>query len=72
FGAYKRVDRKVKPVPGVYPEYAHVRRTIPEDLLASLPPLPTHPPEFTPISKLTYERLKSMHIHEEGFLWPEE
>ena len=29
--AYKHVDRKVKPVPGVFPEDARVIRQIPED-----------------------------------------
>src|SRR6202035_1467145 len=36
--AYKRVDQKVRPIPGVFPENIKVRRIIPEDPLLSLPP----------------------------------
>ncbi|EGN98277.1 hypothetical protein SERLA73DRAFT_55652, partial [Serpula lacrymans var. lacrymans S7.3] len=73
FGAYKRVDRKVKPVPGVFPEDARVTRSFPEDPLLSLPPLPVLPPEFIPTPKLTKERLyDEMKLNSDGFLWPEE
>ena len=70
--AYKPVARKVKPVPGVFPEDARVERKIPEDPLLTLPPLPIHPPNFIPTSKLTQENLESLCINHEGFLWPEE
>ena len=72
--AYKRVDRKVKPVPAVYPEDAKVERRIPDPPpLASLQPLPIRPPEFMPDGgRLTEERLKEMNINPQGFLWPEE
>ena len=53
--AYKRVDRRVKPVPGVFPEDARVERRFPEDPLLSLPPLSPHPPEFTSGNRLTSE-----------------
>ena len=43
-GAYKRVDRKVKPVPGRYPEDARVHRQFPEN--PSLHSLPYHPTSF--------------------------
>ena len=70
--AYKRVDRKVKPVPGIFPEDARVHRQIPEDPLKTLLPLPAHPPDFIPTKKITAERLEMMSINGEGFLWPEE
>lgn len=70
--AYKRVDRKVKPVPGVFPEDARVIRQIPEDPLQSLPPLLKNPPEFVETGRLTKERLASLNINPDGFLWPEE
>ena len=70
--AYKRVDQKVRPVPGVFPENIKVRRIIPEDPLLSLPPLPIVPPEFTPTTKLTAERMNDLNIHTNNFLWPEE
>lgn len=71
-GAYKRVDRRVKPVPGVFPEDARVERRFPEDPLLSLPLLTPNPPDFTPGERLTIERLEEIKINEEGFLWPEE
>ena len=71
---YKRVDRKVKPVPAVFPEDARVIRKFPEDPLSSLPPLPYFSPEFEPDpgGRLTHERLQEMKINSDGFLWPEE
>jgi len=70
--AYKRVDQKVRPVPGVFPENIKVRRMIPEDPLLSLPPLPISPPDFVPTTKLTIERMNDLKIHTNNFLWPEE
>ena len=70
--AYKRVDRKVKPVPGVFPEDAKVTRAFPEDPLKSLPKLSPNPPDFKSNGRLTEERLKEMDINPKGFLWPEE
>ena len=70
--AYKRVDQKVRPVPGVFPENIKVRRIIPEDPLLSLPQLPIVPPDFTPTTKLTTERMNDLNIHSNPFLWPEE
>ncbi|KAI6046927.1 hypothetical protein EDC04DRAFT_2887395 [Pisolithus marmoratus] len=72
YGAYKHVDQKVKPVPGVYPEDAHVHCHFPSDPLRSLIPLSSHPPAFTPTKKLTKEQLDAMKINAKGFLWPEE
>ena len=72
YTAYKRVDKKVKPVPGVFPEESRVLRRIPEDPLLSLPPLPKTPPEFQSNGRLTEERLTNLNINPDGFLWPEE
>ena len=72
FTAYKRVDRKIRPVPGVFPEDAKVIRQFPEDPLASLVPLPYHPPEFQENGRLTLERLKAIDLNPDKFLWPEE
>ena len=69
---YKPVARKVKPVPGVFPEDARVERKIPRNPLLTLPKLPACPPDFVPTIKLTQERLKSLSINPNGFLWPEE
>lgn len=70
--AYKRVDKKVKPVPGVFPEESRVLRRFPEDPLKSLPLLTQTPPEFKSNGRLTQERLKELNINPDGFLWPEE
>ena len=72
YTAYKRVDRKVRPVPGVFPEDAKVIRKFPEDPLASLVSLPFSPPEFKENGRLTAERLEAMDINPDKFLWPEE
>lgn len=72
FTAYKRVDKKVKPISGAVPEEARVRRQIPEDPLLTLPPLSKHPSEFKPTNHLTQERFESLKINSEGFLLPEE
>lgn len=74
FTMYKRVDRKVKPVPAVFPEDARVIRKFPEDPLKSLPPLPYQPPVFVPDpgGRLTEENLEEMNVNPNGFLLPEE
>ena len=69
---YKKVDRKVRPVPATLPEEFRTIRRIPEDLLLMLPPLPTHPPDFSPGERLTQERLDELKLNSDGFLWPEE
>ncbi|EPQ51283.1 hypothetical protein GLOTRDRAFT_49321, partial [Gloeophyllum trabeum ATCC 11539] len=69
---YKRVDRKIKPVPGIFPEDARVIRQFPENPLLSLPTLSVMPPEFNPTSKFTAEHIAKMGINADGFLWPEE
>ena len=72
FTAYKPVDRRVRPISGIFPQEALVRRTFPHDPLEGLPILSKNPPEFVPTKKLTHERLESMRINSQGFLWPEE
>ena len=70
--AYKKVARKVRPVPASLPEDYRIIRRIPKDPLLSLSPLPTHPPDFTPGTRLTQERLKDLNLNRYEFLWPEE
>ena len=72
YTAYKRVDKKVRPVPAIFPEDAKVQRRIPEDPLKTLSLLPIHSPEFVPTQKITLERVELMGINNDGFLWPEE
>ena len=71
-GMYKRVDRRVKPVPGAFPEDARVEHQFPEDPLKTLPDLSPWPPDFKEGNRLTDECLEEMHINEDEFLWPEE
>ena len=70
--AYKKVSRKVRPVPASLPEDYRIIRQIPVDPLLSLPPLPTHPLDFTPGTRLTQERLDELKLNRYNFLWPEE
>ena len=72
FTAYKRVDRKVKPVPGTFPEDARVTRQFPEDPLLSLPYLSPNPPKFIPTTKFTLKRMEALEINVDEFLSPEE
>lgn len=71
--AYKTVDKRIKPVPGVFPGEARITRQFPEDPLTSLVVLdPANLPDFRPTARLTKERLQGLGINKEGFLWPEE
>ena len=70
--AYKKVNRKVRPVAATLPEDYRIIRRIPVDPLLSLPTLPTHPPDFTPGIRLTQERLDDLDLNRYNFLWPEE
>jgi hypothetical protein len=72
FTAYKRVDKKIKPVPTSFPEDCYVQRCIPEDPLATLPKLPYHSPEFQPTRRVSAERMEILDINSKNFLWPEE
>ncbi len=70
--AYKKVAKKVQPVSTSLPEDYRIIRRIPKDPLLSLPALPTHPPDFTPGSRLTQERLNALDLNCYGFLLPNE
>ncbi|KDR82305.1 hypothetical protein GALMADRAFT_50644, partial [Galerina marginata CBS 339.88] len=70
--AYKRADKKKHPVSTSFPEDCRVTRQIPEDPLLTLPTLPFNPPEFTPTSKISHERMGELNVNSTGFLWPEE
>jgi transposase InsO family protein len=72
FTAYKRVDKKIKPVSTTFPEEARVRRQIPSDPLETLTPLSKRPPKFIPTPHLTQERLEQLGINTDKFLTDEE
>jgi len=69
---YKKVDKKVRPVPATLPKEFRSIHRIPEDPLLLLPPLTTHPPNFTPGEHLTQERLNELNLNPDDFLWPKE
>lgn len=69
---YKKVDKKVRPVPGIIWDEDKTIRRIPEDPLLTLPALTMRPPTFEYSEKLTKERVDKMAIDEEEFLLPEE
>ena len=69
--AYKKVANRVRPVPATLPEeFRIVRRSHPNPL-QNLPILPTNPPDFTPGTRLTQERLNELNLNPFNFLWPE-
>jgi len=70
--AYKKVAKKVHPVPTTLPEDFRNICHIPEDPLLSLPPLLTHPPDFISGQRLTQEHLDALELNRFDFLWPEE
>jgi hypothetical protein len=70
--AYKKVAKKVRPVPTTLPEDFRTIRRIPSDPLLTLPELSPHPPDFSPGSRLTQERLEALELNQCDFLWPEE
>ena len=70
--AYKKVAKKVRPVPTSLPEDFRTIRRIPSDPLLSLPELPHHPPNFSPGNRLNQERLDALKLNQDNFLWPEE
>jgi len=69
---YKKVDQKVRPVPSTLPEDFRNIHHIPIDPLLSLPPLPPHPPDFSPGECLSQECLDELALNTHNFLWPEE
>jgi hypothetical protein len=70
---YKPVHLKTKPIYGELPDKFRIKRNITGDMLAALPKLSPHPPEFVPTERYTEERRKIIDDnHPEGFLWPEE
>ena len=63
FTAYKCVGQKIHPVLTQFPVDCEVTRQIPEDPLLTLPKLPMHPPDFTPTSKISLERMTELNVN---------
>src|SRR6202795_643136 len=60
---YKRVDKKVRPVGGTFPQEALVHRRFPHNPLDSLLYLTCKPPEFIPTGRLTKERMDTIDVN---------
>jgi hypothetical protein len=69
---YKPVAKKVRTVPTTMPAEYRVVHQLPEDLLASMPELPTHPPKFIPGSCFTRNHVNKLNLDPANWLWPEE
>jgi hypothetical protein len=70
---YKPVAQKVQPMLADLPERFRIIRNIIGNPLASMPPLPTHPPPYKPTGRYTEERkLVIDNAHVGDFLWPTE
>jgi hypothetical protein len=70
--AYKPVAKKVRAVSAPLKEEYHVIQRLPDDPLAGLIPLPTHPPTFAPGIQFMQERSDALDLDPARWLWPEE
>jgi hypothetical protein len=68
---YKKVAKRTFLVSTTTPEEFQIIRRSPPDILASLRPLPAHPPPFQPGTRYTEERMKAQKIDLAGFLLPD-
>ena len=69
---YKPVAKKVRPVLAPLEEEYRVLCQLPDNPLAGLVPLPTHPPEFVPRVRFTQARSDALDLDPANWLWPEE
>ena len=69
---YKKVEKRVKPIPGTLPDQFRITRRQHANPLRDMPALPTRPPPFVPGKRYTKERYEKTEIDPDGFLWPEE
>jgi hypothetical protein len=73
FGSkYKKIAKCTFPVLTTTPEEFRIVRRSPPNILATMKPLPTHPPPFQPGTWYTEERMRTQKIDPAGFLWPDE
>jgi len=70
--AYKKVAKKVWPVPASLPKDFCIICHIPSNPLLTLPELSPRPPDFTPGTQLMQEWLEALGLNQGNFLWPEE
>ena len=70
--AYKPVAKKVQLVLAPLEEEYQVLRWLPDNPLASIVPLPTHPPEFIPGVRFTQACSDTLDLNPANWLWPKE
>ena len=70
--AYKPVAKKVWSVVALMDEEYHITHLLPDNPLAGLVPLPTHPLDFTPGEHLTQECADALDLDPAKWLWPKE
>src|ERR1700753_3984796 len=69
---YKKVDKKIRPIPSLIPRNMKAQRQFPQDPLRNLPHLPFPPPNFQPAGKITTEQIAIMGVEKNTNLLPEE
>ncbi|KIK32485.1 hypothetical protein CY34DRAFT_35460, partial [Suillus luteus UH-Slu-Lm8-n1] len=69
---YKRVGKKVKPIPGTFPQTAQVNKQFPHNPFQNLIPLTPYPLEFILNGRLTHKHMVSLNINSQGFLLSKE
>jgi len=70
--AYKPVTRKVRSMLAPIDEEFRVMRSLPDNPLARMIPLPTHPPDFIPRKYFTQERADALDLNPANQLWLDE
>ena len=69
---YKPVAKKVRPQETELPEEYRIKRRKHPNPFADMPPMPEHPPDFTPTGRLTKERYDEINWNPDEFLKTDE
>lgn len=69
---YKPVAKRVVPIQAHMPEEFRIKRTLPDDPLEGMLPLPTNPPPFEPGERYTQERHDAQNVNPEGHMTEQE
>ena len=70
--AYKPVAKKVRAILAPLDEEFRITRSLPDDPLSRLKPLPSHPPNFIPGVCFTQECADNLDLDPANWLWPDE
>ena len=69
--AYKPVAKKVHAILAPLDEEFRITRSLPDDPLSRLKPLPSHPPNFIPGVRFTQEHTDNLDLDCANWLWPD-